>query len=228
MKVRVAFLGLALAFGSIAWGQSQKATPKSSATTKDAPDYQKWADYWQNSLGITEEEFNEAGLGQLTKTQGTKLWLAVYQHRPNMSCGVTFADKEVNEYHFVHIHVTGTDSDAEFVGRLRGKLSAIRDVKLVSTDEDADLGVSVLTVSNEVGSARVGITVATTIYQPCEYTVKGGFGDGIQKIKVMLDNFINAAAKSEDAATSIADTLDARDFEDTRRNHAQLLKYLQK
>ena len=204
-----------------------KLPSKNAAGTESTPQHAKWEPFWESLYGITETEFNEAGLNHLTTLQSKTLSATLLKHRPTFSCGPSFGPKELDEYHYVHLHVSGPDSDAAFVGLLRSKLAAIRDVRMVPSDENADLSVTVLTVKNEVGAREIGLTVSTGIYESCVYQPNGWLGNGSTQFKRLIDALLNAGNTDDAVATRIANTVEAREFDDVRTNHAQILKVLQ-
>jgi hypothetical protein len=230
MKLTTRLLYVFAFFVVITFGQTPSArrNPKPAQPAAVPFEHAKWAQYWEFSVGITEREFDDAGLQSLSPLQASKLWASIVAHRPNLTCGVSYGPNETQEYQYVHLYVSGPDSDAEFVGRLRGKLAAIRDVKMIPSEEAADLVITVLTVPNEVGSTKVGITVATNVYEPCVYEIKGGLADGTARFKKLIDGMINAGGDEDGVASRVANSLEARDFDQTRKDHAQIIKYLQK
>jgi len=227
-KIMISGCLLAVIFVASAQTRQSKTAPNGPQTPASAVPSAKWEPFWEGLLGITDAEFKAAGLERLSSQEAANLWSTIYSHRPVLTCGPTFSEKEKDEYRYVHLHVSGADSDAGFVGLLRGKLSAIKDAKMVPTDEDADLGVSVLTVSNQTDSHKFGITVSTNIYEPCVFEVRGGMASGATKFGKFLDQLINAGADQDGVASGIANTLDARDFDQIRQNHSEILKYVEK
>jgi|SRR5271168_878151 len=228
MKIRLRSLVFLLFVAAVCFAQTPttKPTSKPAAAKPVAP--AAWFPYWKTSIGVTEEEFKNAGLDQLTAPQGNLLWAAVYGHRPYLDCGPTYVAAQKDENNFVHIFATGNASDVEFVGRLRLKLSAIKDVKMVSSADDADLIISILTVSNEVGSTRVGLTVATSVSEIC--TMKTPSDGAGSKFNHSIDALINTGPDEEGIASRIAsriaNSVEASDFDTVRQNHAQMLKLL--
>jgi hypothetical protein len=229
MNPRTVLLFSLFALAVTDFGQTpgSKANQNAARPTPPAAQYAKWAPLWEAWLGITETEFKAAGLGRLSAQEATNLLSTISSHRPMLTCGPSYGPKETDEYHYVHLYVSGSDADAEFVGLLRGKLSAIRDVRMVASDDEADLGVSILTIPNESDSHKFGITASTNIYEPCVYQVNGGLGNGTSKIYKLVDAIINTGPDEDSIASRIANTLDARDFDEIRQNHAQILKYVQ-
>lgn len=183
-----------------------------------------WFPFWQTSIGVTEEEFKKSGLDQLTEPEGDSLWSTVYNHRPYLSCGPSYTPQLKDEYNFVHIFVTGNTSDAEFVGRLRLKISAVKDVKMASSSDDADLTINILTVWNVVGGTQIGITVGTTVSEMC--TLQTPAGEDASKLTHLLDSFINAGPNEDDITSRIANSVEASDFDAVRQSHAKVLKSL--
>lgn len=176
-------------------------------------------------VGIDAEGFGKAGLGSLTPEQATTLFNLIYSGRPSLVCDKSYTQKEKEELSYLHLHVSGPDQASEFVGRLRGKLGSIRDVRLVPSDEDADIIISVLGFADEVGSRQVGYIASVNVLLPCTYTVPNGLWKRIDKFRKMSDHFLQTNPNEDELATAIANQLDAQSFDDTRNQHKNLLKF---
>jgi hypothetical protein len=99
---------------------------------------------------------------------------------------------------------------------------------MAASNNDADLVINLLEVSNEVTSRRIGITVATNVTEPCVYQVNGGLQDGPERFQKLLDATVATGGDDDEVATRIANSLEARDFDDIRQSHASILKYIHK
>jgi len=176
-------------------------------------------------IGIDAEGFRDAGLHSLTPQQATSLFNLIYNARPNLTCDKLYPQKEKDELNYVHLHVSGSDQASEFVGRLRGKLGSIRDVKLVPSDDDADMIISVLAFADEIGSRQVGYIASVIVLLPCTYTVPSGLGKGTDTFRRMSDHLLQTNPSEDDLAAAIANQLDARSFDDRRNQHKTLLKF---
>lgn len=227
MKTHLRFSAFLLFVAAVCFAQDPTPKPASrSAAAKPVVAHAAWYPFWQTSVGMSEEDFKKAGLDQLTSLQGTSLWTTIFTHRPYVTCGRFYGSDEKNEYNFVHIFVTGNTSDVEFVGRLRLKISAIKDVKMAPSSDDADLTISILSVSNEVGSTRVGMTVATTVTEVCTLrtTTDGAESNFAHEVNAL----INAGPDEDGLASRIANSVEASNFDSVRQAHAQALKLLPK
>lgn len=200
------------------------ANPKATVQTPVSP-HAEWAQFWDQMIGIDADGFGKAGLNSLSKDQAGSLFNQIYQNRPTLSCQKFYSQKEKGELSFVHLHVSGPESAGEFVGRLRSKLGAIKDVKLVASDDDADLVVSVLAFSDEVGSRQVGYIASVIVMTPCTYNVPSGMDKGSDTFRRMNDHFLQTNPREDELAVTISNTLDASSFDFTRNQHKNLLKF---
>lgn len=208
-------------------GARPNPAQKSAATTVPATPRAKWGTYWEELLGINEQDFQNAGLQNLTPEQASSLFLIISNGHPNLTCERFYNQTEQDELRYVHLYVTGSAEDSEFVGRLRGKLSAIRDVKIVPSEDDADLVVNSLSFSNFIAGRQTGFTASLVVTYPCVYKVPAGLGQRTEKLERVLDHYLRTSADEDNLATQVSNQLDARDFDDTRSSHSALLKYYQ-
>jgi hypothetical protein len=166
------------------------------------------------------------GIDKLTPDQAASLFGQFIAARPSFSCYKLYPESRKEELKHVHLYVeNGSSESAEFVGRLRIQLSAIHDVSLVYSDEDADYIVSVLAMPTHVGNREAGYVASAVVLQPCIYKATTGFDKGEQPTRKIVDHYINVGPDEDRVASVITNNLNAQDFDDIRRSHASTLKY---
>jgi hypothetical protein len=229
--MRRRFLTIGISFSllvcAICLGQTTRTRPNTK-TTPQAPvnaPHAEWAEFWDQMIGIDAEGFRNAGLHSLTPEQATRLFNLIYNGRPSLICDKFYPQKEKDELNYLHLHVSGPDQASEFVGRLRGKLGAIRDVKLVPSDEDADMIIGILAFADEVGARQVGYIASANVLLPCTYTVPNGLGKSTDTFRRLSGHFLQTNPSEDELAATIANQLDAQSFDDIRNQHKNLLKF---
>ena len=148
-------------------------------------------------------------------------------NRPTFNCNNFYKDKD--ELKGVHLFVEGHPSASltaqEFVGQLRSKLSAIRDVSLVYSYSDADIVVRALAFPTESETNRpLGYTASLVVLMPCIFKSAGGWDKGETTVLRMDDHELFTGSSEENVLSRASSTLDVNDFDDVRKDHASSLK----
>jgi hypothetical protein len=168
------------------------------------------------------------GIDKLSPDQATNLLLNITTARPSFSCYKFYPITQKEELKHVHLYVeSASDKSAEFVGRLRIHLSAIHDVSLVYSDEDADYVVSVLAMPTHMGAREAGYVASTVVLQPCVFRASTGIDKGEQIARKIVEHYVNVGPEEDGLASIITNDLNAQDFDEIRRAHASTLKYFE-
>ena len=180
-----------------------------------------WNSGWE-ILVITESDFRTLGFDAQSKEQAGKIFSYLATNRPNLTCQKFYTDKD--ELKHVHVFVDGSSSNAEFVGQLRSHLSTIRDVSLVYSDTDADVSVKALGLTNEVGNRTTGYTASVVVLIPCTFKSASGWDKGETTVHRLMDYELFTDSSEEKVLSTVSSTLDVKDFDDVRKEHAATLK----
>jgi hypothetical protein len=213
----------ALSFTS---GQAQQNPPvKTKAPDTAASAHAAGSSVWQDIFGITREQFHTLGYDTLSQEQGKAIGFWFMTNRPILTCGKSYdsEDKEGPKYVHPFIEAANTDATA-FVGELRSRIAATRDVRLVYSDTDADLIVSVLAMSTTIGGRQSGYVAAVTVLTPCIYSVPSGMGAGTSRFRRFTDGFVDTGPDAASVLSQVASTLDVSDFDPVRAEHSSMLK----
>ena len=125
----------------------------------------------------------------------------------------------------MHVSVQGSEKNAEFIGQLRSRFSAIHDVSLVYSDSDADVVVKALGFVNENQNNRpTGYTASVVVLSPCTFKSPSGYDKGETTVRQLMDHELFTGPSEEDVLSRVSSTLDVRDFDDVRKEHAASLK----
>ncbi|HXR33249.1 MAG TPA: hypothetical protein VN830_06060 [Verrucomicrobiae bacterium] len=174
---------------------------------------------------MNESQFQELGMNNLTPDQASGLLALLVANQPSFTCNKHYPESQKDELKHVHLYVESeSDRSAELAGRLRTQLSAIRDVSLVYSDRDADFVVSVIAMPpHDTGGRQIGYAASVVLTQPCVYISHSGQNKGGQITRLFADHYLNVGPTQDEVASTIANTLDARAFDDIRRYHAAQL-----
>jgi hypothetical protein len=213
-----------LTFAMISWAQTAppkttpaKASPVPMAAWREAP--------WYSILGVEKHEFHTLGLDKLAAADAENLLSYLVLNRPSLSCVKWYPASKKDELKFIHLYVeAGNTNSTELAGNLRSKFSALKDISLVYSDQDADYIVSVLGLASHVNGREVGYFVSTTVNEPCTYNAPKGYDQGDTIIRKAVASYVDSGPTQNDIANSIADTVYGRDFDEIRRKHAKQLK----
>jgi hypothetical protein len=224
---RIGFCAMGLVLAVVASGQAPTAhktgAPKPAQTPPPAA---AWVAGWETFGGINETQFHEMGIDKLNPQQAANLLLNIINVRPSFSCYKFYPITQKEELKHVHLYVeSASDKSAEFVGRLRIHLSAIHDVSLVYSDEDADYIVGVLAMPIHVGQRETGYVASTVVLQPCIYRASTGLDKGEQIARKIVEHYVNTGPDEDGLASAITNDLNGQDFDEIRRAHASTLKY---
>jgi hypothetical protein len=211
----------------VAVGVVLAQTPKPRPAGKPAPVVEKavWNSGWETVLGITEADFRTLGIDAQSKERANQIFSYLMTNRSNFSCEHYYKNKE--ELKRVHVFVeSSSEGPQEFVGQLRSRLSAIHDVSLVYSDEDADIIVKALGFANENESTRqtTGYTASVVVLTPCTFRSPGGYDKGEQTVRVLVGHQVSTGPSEENVLSRVSSTLDVSDLDSVRKQHAARLK----
>jgi len=203
-------------------------TPKPRAAGKPSPpvvEKAEWNSGWEAVLGITEADFRTLGIDAQSKEKAVQIFTYLAANRPNFRCEHYYKDEE--ELKRVHVFVeSSSEGPQEFVGQLRSRLSAIHDVSLVYSDEDADIIVKALGFANENEITRqtTGYTTSVVVLRPCTFRSPSGYDKGEQTIRELAHHQLLTGPREEDVLSRVSSTLDVSALDDIRKQHATNLK----
>lgn len=197
--------------------QPKPATPKAA-----------WSEDAQAITGLTEAEFRSAGLYKLTPQEFLKLVDAMAIHQ---SAAATNAVKYQTQYKCgpftpdldrVKIYISTSDkTPSEVASGIRQRLRAMPDVTIVYSETDADLGLEIVGMADELVSGRIsGYTAAVFTYDGCEATL----GDTKWPAQMQRNLRLQATGTTNELIESIVTTIDTNDIESVRKTHATIKK----
>ena|ERR1039458_8056700 len=196
---------------------------------KSAPvAHAEWTELAQSFAGITRKQFDDVGLGKLTKDDFSALELAIYEIRQEgveasrklqttYVCGPIPAN-----YDKVRLYINVSEkTPAEVSSGVRQRLRALSDVEVVYSPIEADTGVEIMGYENYLeGGRKTGYSASAITYDPC----KASLGDKEWAIRVMNNHYTAAAGTASDLIDSVVSDLDTNDLESTRAFHSAVKK----
>jgi hypothetical protein len=221
-SIGLSLAGLTLAV--ISWAQT---TPQRATAAKASPPpMAEWKEFpWSAMIGMDQEEFHQLGLDKLSAIEGTKLGNYFITNRPAFSCSKYYPATQKEELKHIHLYIeSGSAASAEFTGNLRARFSGIHDAALVYSDDDADLIIIVLAMPSIVSGREVGYLASAVIMLPCTYRSPAGYDRGTIISRRFEDHYIQIGPSRDEIAAAIANTVNVRDFDEVRRDHAATLK----
>ncbi len=206
----------------------QSGTPSKTTTKAAEPLRAEWNESVESFVGITHDQFIQAGLAKLTKDEFASLFLTIYDTQQKAvdnakKTQITYICGPVpSNYDKVKLYVEVSDgTPAEIASGVRQRLRGLTDVEIVYTPLEADKGIGILGFEDQMESGRkTGYSASVSTYSPC----KGSFGDQEWPIKLLDNHFITTAAKASEVIDSIVSLVDTNDIEATRKFHAALKK----
>lgn len=119
-----------------------------------------------------------------------------------------------------------SDNANDFVGQLRSRLGSTQDVRLVYSDADADLIVSVLASRDTSTDGReLGYHASVVIDTPCAYSYSLAGDKKADTLRKSVDHLIELGPDMNTVLSSVAAALDVGDFDQIRREHSNLSKF---
>jgi hypothetical protein len=246
----VLICGLLLPFfvlSSASTGRTQTSSASTSTKPKTVtPRVERatWDERIETSMGISRDDFISMGLSKLSteeyakllgwavrreyqatetgKTAGKEEQKAISGVLPTYSCGPTF--KEEVELLKIHLLITANDQNApEMMSALRSRLRSISDIQIVYDAKDADLVIDVLSFEVKSGNGTIGYAASVTTFD--SYTAKMGTTEWT--LKAAKNHILQTGGRDVNPTIEeIVTSLDSRDFEEVRKEHASFKKYL--
>jgi hypothetical protein len=241
LLIRSLFVVLTLTLPRPAFAQTTSAMREKSRQPK--VENATWTEQLETYYGISRSDFASMGLTKLTQDEYIKLFTWVYQRasqakeegkaegvaeitrtQTTYSCGPKIADS--GGASTVKLIIDASEENApEIMSGVRQRLRAISDVQIVYDKKDADLVVAILGFRSTVGSDQrvVGYAASVTTASPC--TSKLGtdeWGIQLERNHILNSSGTDVRVLIEDIVT----TLDSKDIEAIRQQHAALKRYL--
>lgn len=203
-------------------------TPSKTTTKAAEPPRAEWNESVESFVGITHDQFIQAGLAKLTKDQFASLFLTIYDTRQKAidnakkeqltyTCGPSPAN-----YDKVKLYVDVSDKTPSAIASgMRQRLRGLSDIEIVYTPIEADVGVQILGFANELENGhRTGFSVSVATYDPC----KASMGDKDWPITMLDSHFMFTAANVSEVVDAVVSSIDTSDIESARKLHAAIKK----
>src|ERR1700678_245130 len=151
--------------GCVVLGGARAQTSKPKATTK--PGMAVWSPDVQQTLGVTQDNFNAEGLNKLTKMQLVALETSARldPRKGVLTCPVS-GTVPVGRIH-VLVTVNGDDSTGALAGQIRQAVAGLNGVDVVETAAQADKALHVVIQEQTTAKRTIGFTASYVTATPC-------------------------------------------------------------
>jgi hypothetical protein len=194
--------------GVFARGVEAQATSKPKPTTSSSSKagMAVWSTEVQQTLGVSQENFNAEGLNKLTKMQLAAL-LSSARIDPKKGL-LTCPPSGTMPAERIHVFVTVDGDDASMAalaGQVRQAVAALNGVDVVQTVTQADRALHVVIQTQTTGRGVIGYTASYVTATPCVLE-KGGKKTDVELKGTLAESSANS--KGDGLAQNIATMLD--------------------
>lgn len=207
---------------------AQPPTVKTATASKPSVGHAEWNQESETLVGLTQQQFTEAGLSKLTTaeyghllsamiTQQVKVRQEGQNSRPLHVCGPI-----PERYDKVRVSVEANDTaPSEIVSGVRQRLRGMPDVEIVFAPLEADFNVSILSMETENKMrTRTGYLASVVTADTCQ----GSLGEYKWTYQSQRNHWVFTDSETASLAETIVTSLDTKDIEPTRQLHANLNK----
>jgi hypothetical protein len=204
-------------------GKAGAQKPKLSAETSPQAE---WTGEVRSVVGLTKEQFTEAGLGRLTEEEFRRLSLAVYDIRQDavrnaLATQMKYQCGPIPEnYDRVKVYVEVSKGTAsEIASGARQRLASLRDVQIVYGEVESDVGLEFVGAEymTETGHT-LGHMVAVLAFESC----KGSIGDREWPFRMVNGHSIHGGPEASELVNRMVSDIDTEVLENVRKQHAAI------
>jgi hypothetical protein len=203
---------------------------------KDLSPHASWMPTLEQNFDISQQGFQDMGLGALTTDQFVNLfvWVSTREQkakdsvpRQTYDCGRTgtpFQAALPEAYDKVRVYVSATGEANQIISGVRERLRTMNGTEVVYAEDEADLSVSLLAMNVEtVGGNRTGVAVAVEVTLPCAMKL----GTDTIPYAMHQNQFLQVGSDVSSVVNDIVSTIDTSDLEGQRKMNARYKKVLQ-
>jgi len=186
--------------------QAQTASKPKTTSTSPKPGMAVWSPDVQQTLGVSQENFNAEGLNKLTKMQLVALETSarIDPKKGLLTCPAS-GTVPVGRIH-VFVTVDGDDASmAALAGAVRQAVAALNGVDVVDTAPQADRALHVVIQTQTTGRGLIGYTASYVTATPCVLE-KGGKKTDVELKGTLAESSANS--KGDGLPQTIATMLD--------------------
>jgi len=192
-----------------------------------------WIAGTEEVFGLTSADFRAMGLSKLAPSEYGKMlsWhldainaaqTKASQSQQTYSCGRSGSD-EASATKINLLVEFSEHSPAQLKSAINQRLRGLSDVEIVYEKRDADLSVSILAYENALESSNrsLGYIASVAVAQPCV----GSLGKNHWDFESETNHFLQSGPDLKSVVDSVVASLDSKDLEAMRQEHAMLRKY---